>query len=258
MTPMDQAGTHVWQGAAASAQADRDHDRVGLLSPGELDRASLLAPDTARLYLASHVATRRILAGYLDRDPAELQLGRRVCPQCADPLHGAPAVSWPRTTLSFNLTASGGSWLLAVTHGQPLGVDLAIASGTDPERAAPLALTAQELDRLHRLTDPQLRRALFLRAWTRKEAVVKAVGVGLVTDLRQIEVAPERPGPVRVRFGVGSSPREWTVQDLPLGPGRFAAVARPAPAAGRVQLCEYSDQALYALAPLSSQAAIAA
>ncbi len=253
-----EAATHVWQGAAGSGQGAADRLRTAVLSAAERDRASLLSPEAAGLYLASHVATRRILARYLGREPAELTLGRRPCPQCPDPLHGAPAVTWPPTELSFNLTASGGSWLLAVTTGRPLGVDLELAAGAGGERAAPLALTVGELARLRALADPRPRRALFLRAWTRKEAVVKAVGVGLAADLRQIEVAPECPGPVPVRFGVGAGPHDWVVQDLPVGPGRFAALARPAPAAGRVRLFEYSDRTLGDLAVRQELAGAAA
>ncbi|MBB4948271.1 4'-phosphopantetheinyl transferase [Kitasatospora gansuensis] len=238
------AVTQVWHGGAATPQAELDLRRTGLLSAAELDRARRLTPEAARLYLSSHVALRRILAARLDRDPAGLRFGRRACPQCADPGHGAPALTGPNAGASFNLTASGGSWLLAVTGHGPLGVDLATAAGPDPDRAAPLTLTPREREQLARLTDPADRRAAGLRAWSRKEAVLKAVGVGLAADLRAIEVDPELPGPVVVRFGVGAGPRRWLVQDLPVGQGRYAALARPFPATGRVSLVEYADPAL--------------
>ncbi|HEU5332070.1 MAG TPA: 4'-phosphopantetheinyl transferase superfamily protein [Actinocrinis sp.] len=244
---------HVWHGSLDHAQAEPDLAAAALLSPAERARARMLGAGTADLYVASHVAARRILAAYLGLDPAGLRLGRRLCPQCADPSHGPPSVLWPPTGLSYNLTASAGHWLLAVTEDDPLGIDLEIAdtgpgarpgeAGT-PEQAAPVALTGRELAYVDGFADPAARRAAFLRCWTRKEAVVKAIGVGLVADLRAIDVDPARFAPVTVRYGVLPGPAEWVVRDLPLGPGRHAALARPASAKGPVNLYEYALSAL--------------
>jgi 4'-phosphopantetheinyl transferase len=235
---------HVWHGALDGEQAAADLADTALLSPAERNRARLLGEGTCELYIASHVAGRRVLASYLGMHPAGIRLGRRLCPECGDPSHGPPAVVWPRTALTYSLTASAGQWVLAVTEDSQIGVDLEANPTGDPEQAAPLALTPTELAYVQGLIDPAARRAAFLRCWTRKEAVVKAVGVGLVADLRAIETDPARLAPVTVHFGVKEGPQDWIVQDLPLGPGRHAALARQAPALGPVRLYEYSLRAL--------------
>jgi len=236
--------SHVWHGLLDSEQAAADLAGSALLSPAERNRARQLGEGTCELYIASHVATRRVLASYLGTDPAGIRLGRRLCPECGDPSHGPPAIVWPRTALAYSLTASSGHWVLAVTEDNQIGVDLEANPTGDPEQAAPLALTAAELAHMRGLADPAIRRAAFLRCWTRKEAVVKAVGVGLVADLRGIETDPARLAPVAVHFGVRGGPYDWIVQDLPLGPGCHAALARQAPARGPVRLYEYSLRAL--------------
>ncbi|MFF4119396.1 4'-phosphopantetheinyl transferase family protein [Streptomyces sp. NPDC001714] len=44
---------------------------------------------------------------------------------------------------------------------------------------------------------------LFCRAWTRKEAVLKVCGVGIVAELRDLETRPAEAGPVTVEYGTG-------------------------------------------------------
>ena len=65
----------------------------------------------------------------------------------------------------------------------------------------------------------------FYRLWTRKEAVVKGSGVGVATDLRRVEVRPDRATALVGHRGAEGGPDTWAVRDLPAGPGHRAAVA---------------------------------
>jgi 4'-phosphopantetheinyl transferase len=234
----------IWLGVPRQPDAGD----LAVLSAAERNRVHLLRGDAADSYAAAHAGLRRILAGYLDSDPAQLRLGRTLCPECADPAHGPPSVVWPPTQLTFNLSRADGYWLLGVSEGRPLGVDLEAAPRIDPELTAPLAFTPGELEQLR--TRPQeLRRDLFLRCWTRKEAVVKAVGVGLAADLCRIEVHPQFPGPVVVRYGLDPGLTEWVLQEPDVGPGLYAALARVDGSTGPVRTFRYGEDRLPGLPP---------
>jgi 4'-phosphopantetheinyl transferase len=99
---------------------------------------------------------------------------------------------------------------------------------------ADTCLSEHEQAYLAALPDPG-RLEAFFRCWTRKEAVVKACGVGLAAKLTGIDSHPERSGSLEVHHTSGSCPGTWRVDDLPSGPGWAAAVAQPAGQAGRVE-----------------------
>ena len=72
--------------------------------------------------------------------------------------------------------------------------------------------------------------AAFLRCWTRKEALLKAIGCGLRVDLDAVSIDPDgdalRATALPATLG---DPGAWTVADLALD-GYAGAVAARAPA----------------------------
>lgn len=236
--------THVWWGTVEQSLGP---ESLAVLSAAERVSARTITGEAGRYYAGAHVAVRRILGAYLGTPPADLRLGRRRCPECGDADHGPPAVEWPETELSYSLSRSGPHWLLGVTGGgHRIGVDLEQVLGFDTEQVAPLVLSDRELDRLHRESGPAGRLAVFLRYWTRKEAVLKASGIGLIADAREVDVRePEDGGPLVVRHSAAEGPDTWVVEDLAVGPGRYAAIAREAAAAGPLRLIERPPPALH-------------
>lgn len=226
----------VWYGRPRRPAAED----LAVLSADERNRVHVLHESVGADYAAAHAGVRRVVAGYLGVAPDRLRLGRALCPECADPAHGPPAVLWPRTDLVYNLSRSAGHWLLGIGRGSALGVDVEASPRVNPEQTAPMAFTPSELAQLMDRTGAA-RMELFLRCWTRKEAVVKAVGVGLAADLCRIEVRPEIAEPVQVEFGLGSGPRGWTVQGLDLGAGVTAALARAEGSTGPVRVLRYDQ-----------------
>ncbi|MEV4438737.1 4'-phosphopantetheinyl transferase superfamily protein [Streptomyces sp. NPDC049577] len=234
---LDAGVTHVWWGTVTGPLG---LDATAVLSAAERERAYAMTAEAGLHYAGAHVAVRRILARYLDTDPGLLRLGRLRCPECEGTDHGAPCVLWPPTELSYSLSRSGAHWLLGVTGGgRRIGVDLEEVLGFDVDTTAPTVLSDRELARLRERTTAEGRLEVFLRYWTRKEAVLKASGVGLMTDLRAVDVdeGAAAPGtPLVVRHSAARGPGSWTVEDLSIGPGRYAAIAREATAAGPLRL----------------------
>jgi 4'-phosphopantetheinyl transferase len=215
---------HLWHGRVADFPDPAD---VALLDDTESRTyRSRRAPFDGH-YAGAHAAMRRILADhYLGCPPATIRFGRHLCPRCADGEHGRPRVVAPVTRLHFSLSRSGPYWLLAVTVGGQVGVDVEARGGLDLEGVAEVALSDAELEALGATGSEQEREAFLLRAWTRKEAILKAAGIGIVADLRSLDVFPHRDGPVSVACTDPAVPAIWRVEDVPLGPGLSAAVAR--------------------------------
>ncbi|MGW7281852.1 4'-phosphopantetheinyl transferase family protein [Streptomyces sp. NPDC054844] len=236
----DHDAVHIWRGRAPDALAPGDAD---LLLEEELQKVRRLPDAAAVRYAAAHVALRRVLSHYLGLPPSEVVLGRHPCPRCAHPQHGRPRIDWPPTDLGFNLSRSGAQWLIAVVAGHQVGVDLEDDRSLDVDGASKLVMSTLELAHVRSLPDESARTDAFFRCWTRKEAVVKAIGVGIITDLSEVDVRPAEDGPVLVTHAEPNSPHTWLVQDLSVVDGMFAALAREAGVAGPVELHRYEDLA---------------
>ena len=85
----------------------------------------------------------------------------------------------PAPRLRFNVTHSDDLALIAVSLGRELGVDLErVRAISEADRIVESYFTAAELAQYRGLDGPD-RPEAFLRGWTRKEAILKAKGVGL-------------------------------------------------------------------------------
>ncbi|MFD9433566.1 4'-phosphopantetheinyl transferase family protein [Streptomyces sp. NPDC060002] len=176
--------------------ADARPDLVGLLDPVELGRYEATAdPGNQRRFLAGCAVSRMVLGELLGLPPVDVPL-RRVCPRCGGP-HGKVTLDVPagsaHADVRFSVSHSGDVIGLAVCRGADVGLDVEDGAGTDVEKLAPRVLTDTELAAL-RARPPAERPAAFLRYWTRKESVLKAIGVGLRVPLRRLEVSdPKLP-----------------------------------------------------------------
>jgi 4'-phosphopantetheinyl transferase len=185
----------------------------------------MLDPDERRRVTASygHGRTRR-LAGFvllrcsvaflLGGAPREVSL-RRHCPHCPAP-HGRPEVVGSPVQVSVSHAAERVA--VAVSTRDAVGVDV---EAPKPRALSPAllrrALTAAE--RQHVLGLPAAgRTAEFLRAWTAKEAILKATGDGLHGGLDRLELDLGTT-PVRLRSWAGSPGRAGAVRLLELDPG---------------------------------------
>ncbi|WP_409468010.1 4'-phosphopantetheinyl transferase family protein [Streptomyces sp. HC307] len=203
---------------------------LAVLSPEEKARARRFRePRRAAAYAAAHAAARRCLGERLGSPAGEIHFGRRPCPGCGKPDHGRPVVDWPRTSWESSLSRSGPHWLFAAADGVRIGVDIERVRPVSLNTLSSAVLSEAERDYLADI-EPYLRQAAFIRCWTRKEAVVKASGIGIEAILSQIDVQPWEPRAVVEHRVAGCPTVTWAIRDLPAGPGYSASLALPAEA----------------------------
>lgn len=207
---------HVWR--IALAQADDVVERLkNHLADDELAKAARyhFASDRRRS-IVRRAALRTILAGYLVIDPAAIQF--TYGPQ------GKPAAATPGGELHFNASHSGELALVAVA-GQPLGVDLERwREVADADLVARRFFTPDEVAVQRAAADPN---RLFLQHWTRKEAIIKAVGKGLTMPLNAFDVSAAGAGQVVMTHEAGE--QKWHLQDLQPRENYLAALATAEP-----------------------------
>lgn len=163
-----------------------------VLSSEEIERAQQLAnPEHRSRFIARRGLLRRILATYLQTDPATLAFD--YGPQGKPSLKPMDAAE---PALHFNLSHSSDLALLAITRVGPVGVDLeAINPKRDILGIAQRFFHPTEWQTLRDApTDHQ--HELFFDLWSCKEAIVKTRGNGIVSgiDAFAIHNASHQPG----------------------------------------------------------------
>jgi 4'-phosphopantetheinyl transferase len=228
---------HVWI-------ADLEHSAVQLaafeatLSPDEQARANRFHFQRDRnRFVAARGQLRTILGAYLGLQPSQLQFsygqyGKPVLEKAESRKRKAESRKQKTEILDalhFNLAHSGGVAPIAVTKACEIGVDVeCVRQLDDAETIASQFFSINEAAQLSALPDDH-RPAAFFNLWTRKEAILKALGMGLGDLLKHIEVTflPGEPARiVRVPEGLAHVGR-WTLEELNLAPNFKAALAAP-------------------------------
>ncbi|MFJ9871295.1 4'-phosphopantetheinyl transferase family protein [Streptomyces sp. NPDC101165] len=198
---------------------------LDVLSAEERRRFAAIRDRVRAAYFgAAHAEVRRRLAGVLGVGPEEIRFGRLPCPGCGRVVHGRPYVRYPETTWEFSLSRSGPRWLCAAADGVRIGVDLERVRRADFASLAPAVLSRGER-RYFGGVPAVCRDREFMRCWTRKEAVVKASGIGVEGDLRKVEVGPDSPVSKVSHTVPGLEIGAWIVMDLPSAPHYSSALA---------------------------------
>jgi 4'-phosphopantetheinyl transferase len=198
------AALHLTLTAAERAEASRYHF--------ERDR---------RRSVVSRGTLRAVLGRLLDRPPSmlELELGA----------HGKPALRGRE--LDFNVSHADAHLLIGVARHRALGVDVEGGPRSiEVEELAPTVFTPLERQALAAYAPGADRLRAFLRAWTRKEAYLKARSVGLSLPLKDFSVSLDASDDA-----VLSSAAD------PAEAARFALVGLPAPAGYEAALCWAKD-----------------
>ncbi len=202
--------------------------RVGLeRSAGELERclAVLSADEVAAAdryhfaqhrdaYVLSRGSLRLLLASYLGAGAGDIQFAYGE--------YGKPRISTPEgADVHFNLSHSGNVAMIAVGRA-PIGVDVEKEREVRClEDVARRFFTPAEAAVVVDLPVGR-RRAAFFRCWTRKEAVIKALGKSIAHLSATLDVMHLPTGPLSGPGGDGG-PEELYLADIPVDTGWQAA-----------------------------------
>jgi 4'-phosphopantetheinyl transferase len=195
-----------------------------MLTQQERQRAEAFRVETdRRQYVMTHAVLRILLGGFLHIEPAAVEIvgeggskpGIRVGPDGPD--------------LRFNLSHTRGAAIIGIAAGREVGADVEQKRPMEDLHGMALSvMSADELLEWERLA-PESRLDVFYRVWTRKEAYLKAIGLGLFRNLQEITVpmaasAGDGDGEGAWRVRDRGSHAVWTVRDIGVWGGYSAAV----------------------------------
>ncbi len=192
-----------------------------VLSEQELARgASFVAELHRRRYMIGRAVLRRILASRLDVAPAALRFSYGDW--------GKPALvpSSGQAPLAFNVSHSQGLMLCAVASERAVGIDVEREpQDRDVMGIARTCFSPDELATLARLDEAERPRG-FVACWTRKEAYIKAVGMGMSIPLTgfSVSLSPDEPPALLHVSDSLDEPGRWSMAAFDPAPGFAAAV----------------------------------
>ena len=227
---------HVWQVGLRRFQ--EDPEAAEILDRDELERARRFAfADDARRFVQRRTALRHLAALYTGRDARELRFGRTAA--------GKPFLLDQSSSgaISFSVTHSKDLALLAFCIDVAVGIDVEAIRPLDDMRAiADACFSEGERSALDALPENE-RLIAFFNGWTRKEALLKAVGGGFTLAPKDSEVTVSPQEAVRVKSVAGKTApaKKWSLMMPQAADGYSAAVAieHPNP---RLSYWQYSGE----------------
>jgi 4'-phosphopantetheinyl transferase len=197
-----------------------------LLSLKEQAQANRCRSGQAREHFTVGRACLRILLGNaLGIDPGSIEISTGV--------NGKPEI--PNVgghSIFFNVGHSKNTILIALGHQGALGVDVEYFDRlTNIMEVARYNFTDDETSSLAAIADEETRIQVFYRYWTRKEAIAKADGRGLLLPLSSFDVShgPAKLHPVRLQESSDDEGKLYFVSDLDLGNEAAGAIAFESP-----------------------------
>jgi Phosphopantetheinyl transferase len=213
---------HVWR-APLNISRDLIESFAPTLATDEQTRASRFHFDRHRTqFVAARGWLRSILGSYLNIRPDELNFTYSS--------YGKPSLQdLTSTQLRFNVAHSGDFALYAFVLGHDIGVDVElIKSEFARETIAKQFFCANEVAALLAFPEGERPHAFF-DCWTRKEAFIKAQGIGLSLPLDEFEVSLKHDEPALLHANWDSAEAtRWLLMKIDVAPGYAATLAVPA------------------------------
>ncbi len=209
--PLPRNVAHIWVAQAPTGGLDPGW-LFRLLDDDERQRALRFTTETLRSkYAFAHTVLRLVLAPYAGCRPAALRF--RIDG------HGKPSLVGA-AGLSFSLSHTDDSVAIAVARDLELGIDIeAVSRVTERDELVERFFSPGEWSAYQALP-PDQQELLFFHLWTRKEAFVKGLGLGLSYPLSAFTAGVRIPVTL-----IGEGTSSWSLRHLDPGPGIVGALA---------------------------------
>jgi 4'-phosphopantetheinyl transferase len=216
---------HVWAWDY-ECSSDTLNLYTSLLSPDERLQMQRFHFEADRVrYCVSHAILRILLGRYLCVQPSSISFYKNS--------FGKPLLAQHFATeeVTFNLSHTSNLGIVAIASSLAVGVDIEEVHPVE-YRAIERHFSTTEQSHLAALADAD-RLEGFFNCWTRKEAIVKAEGLGLYASLDAFNVSLDqnlRPALLEIRANTGFISK-WYLVELRPAQGFVGALATDAPAA---------------------------
>jgi len=203
---------------ALDLEEEQIQQLLKLLTKAEKERASRFKFEKhQRGYSVARGSLRKILAGQLKLKPEELDL---IYTKTGKPLISE---NQNKKNILFNLSHSNELAVIALTLNKPVGIDLEYL--TDKKDLLGLAkrfFTNKEYEIISSLAKDKQNEA-FYRAWTRKEAYLKATGEG-ISGIEKVEVSVLEKEPPKI-LNTPSETGDWSLYNIQTPNSYIASLA---------------------------------
>lgn len=219
--PLSSESIEIWQIRLDIAE-DRLPGLSELLCEEERARVNRFTSERkAREFIITRASLRRILGDITGTDPQKLSFSYEA--------HGRPVLDGQDETgrICFNVTHSHLISLIAVTLDRQLGVDIEkIRDDVDHRNLARRYFSPAEYQALQRY-QTELQLQAFFATWTRKEAIVKALGDGIAFGLKEFDVSvePDHPPYLLATHWDPEEAPAWSLLNIDTDPGYVATLA---------------------------------
>lgn len=188
---------HIW----CTDLTDKKHDITVMwqtLTPKERIRADrFLTPNLRRNFIIARGVLRHILSRYTQIPAAAISFKQNAYGKISLDTNNSVPQDYP---LEFNLSHSGNLVIYAFTLKHALGVDIEMMRPIkDHHEIAKRFFSEKEIATLLELSAENYQTGFFT-CWTRKEAFIKALGIGLSYPLHEFTVS------------IATQEKHWTLQ----------------------------------------------
>lgn len=211
----------IWQASILDAMPHFE-TLVASLSEEEKARGErFVNPEHSRRFLLAQAILRDVLSRYLEQSPDSLIFKRTE--------HGKPFLENHR--LKFNLSHSCDRVLVGLSTESEVGVDIEYTQNLHRfDELIERFFSPSEYEAFLSYSSEEEQRFAFYRGWTRKEAYLKAIGLGLSFPLNEfvVSLAPNEMHALLSVKDDRSVRSKWTVFSFDVDDDYLASVATEA------------------------------
>jgi 4'-phosphopantetheinyl transferase len=209
---------HLWRASLDQPEITFQRLQAYLSSDEQAKAARFYFAKDRNHYIIARGILRSLLSGYTKFDPRFLRFSYNA--------YGKPSLDMEQD-IRFNLAHSHGIALYAFTPGHEVGIDVEyMKPDIDVEQIARHSFSPGEQASLSTLP-PEERLQGFYNGWTRKEAYIKARGMGisLALDAFDVSLKPGEPAVLLHSREDAREPARWLLVAVQPGEGYAGALA---------------------------------